>query len=236
MRILERALVVAAAGLFAHAASAAVIFQSTFDSGTEGWTAFENAPGNPPAPVSWAPGKGNPGGALQHVELTKNVTSFFLAPAALLSALGEAIGGSIAWDISTVKTLGDVFDPSAADIQVRGLGTDRIRLSLFSSAPEHPEYRSLDVAFTTAYSWNFFDGATTTVATQAQIDDVLAHASSLIIRAEYWSGSLFDTAYLDNVYLSSRSVPEPSIALLLGGGLLAVAASRLTRRRQSSLR
>ena len=118
------------------------------------------------------------------------MTSFFLAPAALLSALAEAIGGSIAWDISTVKTLGDVFDPSAADIQVRGLGTDRIRLSLFSSAPEYPEYRSLDVGFTTAYGWNFFDGVTTTVATQAQIDDVLAHASSFIIRAEYWSGSL----------------------------------------------
>jgi hypothetical protein len=231
MRIVERALVVAVAGLFAHAASAAVIFQSTFDSGTEGWTAFENAPGNPAAPVSWAAGKGNPGGALQHVELTKNVTSFFLAPGALLSALAGAVGGSIAWDISTVKTVGDVFFSSEADIQVRGLGTDRIRLSLFSSAPEYPEYGSLDVGFTTAYGWNFFDGVTTSVATQAQIDDVLAHASSLIIRAEYWSGSLFDTAFLDNVYLSSRSVPEPDGLVLLGLMLAMFATLRRTQNR-----
>lgn len=232
MRILERALVVAVAGLFAHAASASVIFQSTFDSGTEGWTAFTSAPGNPTVPVSWAAGKGNPGGALQHVSPSDNETSFFLAPAAFLSALAGAIGGSIAWDISTVPTAGDVFFSSAADIQVRGSGTDRIRLSLFSSAPVHPEYRSLDVGFTTVSGWNFFDGVTTTTATQAQIDDVLAHASSFVIRAEYWSGPFPDTGYLDNVFLRSfRGVPEPDGLVLLGLMLALLATRRRTQNR-----
>lgn len=232
MRILKRALVVAVVGLFAHAASASLLFQSTFDSGTEGWTAFATTPGNPTVPVSWAAGKGNPGGALQHVAPSDNETSFFLAPAGLLSSLVGAVGGSIAWDISTVPpTLGGVFYSSAADIQVRGLGTDRIRLSLFSSAPEYPEYRSLDVGFTTAFGWNFFDGMTTTAATQAQIDDVLEHASSLIIRAEYWSSTLADTTYLDNVYLSSRSVPEPDGLALLGLMMVLLATLRRTQKR-----
>ena len=225
MAIWARTLGAVATLLLAQSISANVVFQSTFDLSTEGWAAFSNGVGNPPLPVSWAAGAGNPGGALRHDAPSEGDISFFLAPGALISALHGAVGGSIAWQISTLRHTDDVFFTSAADIQIRGTGTDRIRLSLLpSTAPLSPTYQSLAVDFTTAALWQFFDGVTTTTATQAQIDDVISNAANLILRAEYWSGSLPDTTFLDNVVVSS--IPEPASFALLGLSLVALKARR----------
>lgn len=218
MKRTYRILSVLAALFLVQTASAAVLFQSTFESGTEGWTAFTNASGNPAVPVTWESGSGNPAGSLRHDAPTDGDTSFFNAPTTLLNVLPNAIGGSISWDIATLNSVGDTFFTSAADIQIRA-GADRNRLSLLSStAPNLPTFQSFLVGFSTDYLWNFFDGTSTTVATQAQINDVLSNVTRLQIRAEYWSSSTPDTTFLDNVVVTSP-VPEPEIYAMMGVGL-----------------
>jgi hypothetical protein len=207
---------------------AAVLSTSTFNTGTEGWQAFTNGPGFPTVPVIFSPAGGNPGGALRHNAPSDNLTSSFLAPSGVVNALHSAIGGSIAWDISTLSSPGDILF-SDIDLGVRA-GDLRIRQFLTPPAPAtNPAYTHYDVDFSAAAGWDFFDGVTTSIATQAQIDTVLAGATVLFIRAEYFSSTLPDVGFLDNVIIESASatVPFPSTLLLLGAGVgLAWLASR----------
>lgn len=225
---LRAILIAALSGLYASLAGAGVLYEADFDASTQGWIAFANGPGFPAQPVSWNPAAGNPGGALQHDAPSEGSTSFFLAPSAAVAALHDAVGGWMAYDLSTLKRPGDTFFSSTADIQIGVGGTQRLRLSLFpSDAPLYPAYTSLTVGFTTAYGWQFFDGSTTSAATQAQIDAMLAGASSLIIRAEYWSSATPDTTFLDNVRIG---VPLPGTLALFGMGIACVTALRRRRR------
>lgn len=93
--------------------SAAVLAKSTFDAGTEGWTAITvDAAGNAtPSTLSFAAGAGNPGGALRHNAPSDSRTSYLSAPSFIVTALHSAAGGSVSWDISTINTTNDLFFP-----------------------------------------------------------------------------------------------------------------------------
>lgn len=219
-------------GALAQLAAAGVIYQNSFDSGTEGWTAFRNDASNTSLPVTWSAGTGSPAGSLRHDAPSDGFTSFYLAPTDLVTALHSAVGGGIHWELSTRKSADDVFFSSAADIQIRGTAGPaglRLRLSLLTgAAPELPDFGSFDVDFTTAFDWQLFDGTDSRAATQDEIDGVLGGALNMIIRAEYWSGSSPDVTFLDNVMV--RSVPEPEPLTLL----LAAAASLLLVRQRTA--
>src|SRR5262245_61910308 len=122
--ILARSLL--AIGFFTGPASAAVLATSTFDSGTEGWTAItvDNAGNALPSTVSFASGLGNPGGALRHNAPSDSRTSYLSAPSSFVTALHSAVGGSVCWDISTINQTNDLFF-SAVDIDIRA-GTNHI--------------------------------------------------------------------------------------------------------------
>jgi hypothetical protein len=191
---------------------AAVLAVSTFDSGTDGWTAVTvGADGNAlPNTVSFASGLGNPGGALRHVAPSDSRTSYFEAPSSFVAALRSAVGGSISWDFATIKSPDDLFFPppgSDPDIDIRA-GTNHIRRNVVTAAtaPISPTYLRNSLTFGTDAGWVFFDGANTSPATQAQIDAVLAGAESLRIRAEYWSSFTPDTSFLDNVVVAGPGV------------------------------
>lgn len=204
-------------------ANATVLIQSTFDTDAEGWRAFSNSPGFTLHPVTWTPANG---GMLAHQAPSDNATSFFLAPAAFVSALHGAINGSISYDIGSERAeRTDTYFSSAVDVQV-GAGTNRIRAGFITSAPGFPVLNHFSLTFDTSHPWMFFDGTTTTVATQNQIDTVLTGATSLIIRGEYWSSSKPDTAYLDNVVLGAIPEPETFALMLAGLGALTIAARR----------
>jgi len=187
--------------------SAAVLAKSTFDTGTDGWTAITvDVAGNiTPSTVSFEAGLGNPGGALRHNAPSDSRTSYMLAPSFIVTALRSAAGGSVSWDISTIKTANDLFF-SDVDIDIRA-GTNHIRRNVTPPAPPvSPTYVRYSLGLGIGAGWLFFDGANTTTATQAQIDAVLAGAESLTIRAEYWSSMPPDTTLLDNVVVASPGV------------------------------
>lgn len=185
-------------------ASAGVLAVSTFDSGTEGWTATRiDIAGNAlPGNVSFAGGAGNPGGALRHDAPSDSRTSYLSAPSSFVAALHSAIGGSVSWDIATINTPSTDIFFSDVDIDIRA-GTNHIRRNVTPPAPPiSPTYVRYSLTFGTDAGWLFFDGANTTTASQAQIDAVLAGAESFLIRSEYWSSFTPDTTLLDNVVVA----------------------------------
>jgi Laminin B (Domain IV)/PEP-CTERM motif len=207
----------------------AVLAESTFDTDVDGWTTFTTAAGNPASNISFFAGGGNPGGGARHDAPSDNLTSFFLAPVKFETALHSAIGGSIEWDMSTISQPSDTFF-TGVDIQV-GAGANRIRRSLTPPAPAaHPLFTDYELGFSTADGWAFFDGTTTTPATQAQIDAILAGATSLRLRAEYFSSTTPDSSILDNVRVRGAAVPEPASLALLAAGVLIVGIARLRQR------
>lgn len=184
-------------------AAATVFATSTFDSGTEGWAAVTiDTAGNVfPSSVSFAPGAGNPTGALRHVAPSEGRTSYFLAPGFIIDAVRAAMGGFISWDISTINTPSDLFF-SDVDIEIRA-GGSRIRRNVTPPAPPiNPGFVRYTLGFATGAGWLFVEGTSITPATQAQIDAVLSGADTLLIRAEYWSSATPDTTLLDNVVIA----------------------------------
>lgn len=216
-----------AMALSAGGARAQVLFQSTFDSTTEGWTGVATAGAGSPivsVPVSFMSSAG--GGSLFHSgPLADGRTSFYLAPSGLVSALHSAIGGSVSFDVGSTPAHGDVFYATFPDILIRA-GSNEIRMHIFSVAPS-PSFDHVNLSFTTASPWIFFDGTTRSTATQANIDGVLAGAALMVIRAEYWASANADSALLDNVLIAGP-IPEPeTYAMLLAGlALLGFAARR----------
>lgn len=216
-------------------AQSGVLFQSTFNASTEGWTALTTTSGNPSVPVTWNASVGNPAGSLQHVAPSDNALSFFLAPSALLSALHGASGGLLSWDISTVKGAStDTFVAALADVFFEA-GNLRLRRSLVTGTiAQSPAWQSFSTGFTVADGWDLLDSATgsSALATQSQIDALMNSATTLGIRGEFWSGTLADITYLDNVVLSTpTSVPAPGMFALLGLGTLVLSGLRSSRRR-----
>lgn len=208
-------------------ASASVLAQSTFDTDLDGWTTILITPGSPSSNITFAPASGNPGGAARHDAPSEGLTSYFFSPGKFPTALHSAVGGSIAWDISTVSHTGDTFFVSS-DLTINTPGGLRIRQFVTPPVPIFPDYLHYEADFTTADGWMFSDGGPQTLATQDQIDAVLLAASLLVIRAEYWSGPTPDISFLDNVIV--RGVPEPASLALLSLGV----AGLLLRRRGSS--
>lgn len=203
---------------------AAVIFENTFESSTEGWSAITTAVGNPSTPVSFA-SLGNPGGALKHVAPSDNLVSYFISPSSAAIALHSAVGGSVSWEISTAKGgAGDTFF-SGADVVVRGTG-QHVRKRLASSITLLPVFHTFSTAFSASDGWEYTsDNVTWAAATQSQINGVLLGAVRLAFRAEYWSSVNPDTTYLDNVRILS-SVPDPASLPLFAIGLVVLAVTR----------
>jgi Laminin B (Domain IV) len=186
-----------------HPASAGVLAVSTFDSDTEGWTAVTVGTDGIalPSNISVAAGAGNPGGALRHLAPSDSRTSYFVAPAGFVAALRSAVGGSISWDLSTIRPEPDDITFAEPDISIRA-GTRFLQRNVTPPVPLSPSYARYRLGFDTGSGWTFTDGATSGPATQDQINSVLAGAESLLVRAEYWSSFAPDTGLLDNVIVA----------------------------------
>jgi Laminin B (Domain IV)/VPDSG-CTERM motif len=200
-----------------HAAASSI---STFDIGTEGWSAAGDVAGL----VTWSATGGNPAG---HVELTDQViggVTYFVAPAQFHGDHSAAYGTSLTFDLrQSYPGSPNQFDDS--DVILTGGG-----LTLVFDTPVNPSnnsWTSYNVLLNDSSGWHVstLSGA---LATQAQIQTTLANITDLSIRAEYQTGP--DTDSLDNVFLFSRpsSIPDAGSTILLLG--LAVSGLALLRR------
>lgn len=207
----------ALAGLaFASVSAQAVI--STFDTGTEGWT----AQGDVEHPIEWSATGGNPGGHVVIDDRTVGGVTYFVAPAAFLGNKSAALGTNLTFDIMQVYP-GSPNQFDSSDVMLQGGGTTLVYNA--GSNPPNNVWTSYAVPLS-APGWkvNALDGA---AATTEQFAAVMGNLSALKIRAEFQTGS--DFGHLDNVAL----VPEPETWAMLLAGLVGVgfAAGRGRSRR-----
>ena len=200
-------------------ASGAILAESTFDSDADGWTAIGFEGFNVLSlPVSFAAGAGNPGGALRHDDDALSArTAFFVAPAKFITALHSATGGSIQWDVATLPALGHTFFASITDIGiVTGPSLGLASTVLFTAVtppapPAAPTFAEYERSLLVGAGWHFADGpfrGGAPLATQAEIDAVLANAAFLVIRAEYHESLTGapgpDLVFLDNEWAGEK--------------------------------
>ena len=192
-------------------------FQSTFDASPEDWTVVyypDNGPFSAPVQTSsavWVNAGGNPGGYINHADLTSD-TFYFQAPSSWVGNRLAAYGLTLSFDVMPMS--GVDYD-NGADVILSGAGIQLVRDA--GAQPISGQWNSYSVVLSEDPGWRV--GTTAgPQATAAQFQAVLADLQSLDIRGEFKNG-LGDVTGLDNVLLP---VPEPGTASLLAAGLSAV--------------
>ncbi|MGR3378837.1 beta strand repeat-containing protein [Salipiger abyssi] len=168
---------------------------STFDTDTEGWTVTGDVTG-----LQWVATGGNPDGHIEATDLATGPYWFWVAPGAFLGDRSAYSGGSLTFDLSSSGGNGSAN--AAPDLLLTGGGlTIALDIGQADAA-----WTSFTTYLDTRSDWRVGteSGA---VASQAQIDAVLADLQSIEIRGEYRSG--VDVGTLDNVVLA---LPVPNVA------------------------
>jgi len=167
---------------------------STFNTGTDGWSAA----GDFAAPVTWTATGGNPDGSVFIEDSVTGGTTYFVAPAKYLGDHSDAYGQSLTFDLKQVIGSPNQFDNDDVILAASGL-------TLAYNTTNNPALNGSWTSFTvplTESGWHVGSIAGT-AATQSQFKIVLAAISDLRIRAEYQTGA--DTDYLDNVHLKAQT-------------------------------
>lgn len=209
--------------LLAPAWLSAQMILSDFELGADGWHAYAGA--DPSTAVQWSATSGlNGSGGLTLVEPANGANDYWEAPAKFNGNLSAYFNGTVSFDLQLN------FAPAgaqAAMIILSGFDTNHSALSLGflpASSSQYPvttgfTHFSLQLSDLTAWAVvNSSDYATSTLATNAQIQSVLSNVTGFRIMGD-WSFSQ-DRDVLDNVRLQAAAVPEPSAGLLLGLGII----------------
>ncbi len=199
-------------------AAAQTIASSNFTTGAEGWTNGDFTFLSSTSAVTW-----NAGGS---ITVNDNYgLNAFVAPSAYLGNQSAAFGGTISFTLSALANDNLLYSPVA----LIGAG-----LTLFSTIAPPPAASptSFSISLIGAnFTLNNPYGPPGTLATDAQLQSVLASLDRLAIQADWLTGG--DTVTLDNVVLAGPAVgavPEPATwaMLILGFG---VVGGTLRRRR-----
>jgi hypothetical protein len=192
--------------------SAATIV-SDFNSGTDGWTAFDAVTNDYSA--NWQNSGGNPGGYLQGLETNAlGGTGYYIAPAKFLGNLSAYAGGTLSWDIKVVTGTSYFND---VDLIISGGGS-----SASWSSNVNP----------VGQGWYHIEVQLNQATLGGNLATILSNVTKLQIRGEYINGT--EAEGLDNVQLLTAAVPEPSTwaMMLLGFGGLGFMTYR--RRKQAA--
>ncbi|MCP9874378.1 hypothetical protein KBY92_12565 [Synechococcus sp. Cruz CV-v-12] len=195
---------------------------SSFETGLDGWTSFQNGAFAP----EWVPPAGPNSG---YARLTDSTTGwgYFRAPAAF-TAQAAQYGGALSFSLRH-----DVQgDPVSYSVRV-GLTGGGLTLINEQTLPTS-SWTSYTFGLELGLGWRVFSdlsrnySAAAPLATQTQLEAVLSGLNGLYIAADYTPGyapSDLDRTSIDDVSLTV--VPAPGAAALLGlGGLLSALRRR----------
>lgn len=212
------ALSIAALAVIAATTQAGVAY--SFETDDQGWSVVNDGTG-----FMWDNTIGNNGlGAIRARDVVSGNIWMFSAPLEDLGNLGGLYGNSISYDILGITGNHTNLGGDRADIILTGGG-----LSIGIDAgtqPVNDQWTSASALVSVDAEWkilNSFSDAilTGSLATQGQIESILADMTGLYIRGEYTNGG--DATAIDNVDF----LPTPGALSLLGLGGLAA-----TRRRR----
>jgi len=203
-----------AAALMAVRTTAAT---STFNTGTEGWTAFGDVVGV----LNFDATNGHPGGCAWVDDQASGGVMYYRAPSAFLGNKSAAYGTNLTFDLFQSYS-GNADQFNDADVILSGSGLTLAFDTEYN--PTNNAWTSYSVLLSESAGWHLgsLSGA---VATKSEVQSVLSNLSSLSIRAEYQTGADIDR--IDNVTM----IPEPATYAGLGG-LLALGTALWRRFRR----
>ncbi len=181
---------------------------NTFDNSSEGWRTGQTLSATQVDATYLPTGHGTNNGAIEFVD-TAGGTGYFIAPDEYLGDQSSMSGGAINFSQYLSLAGGPNNNPGPSQIVLRGsAGTLNFRGVASGSPPTYAPYQLVDGQWVnveaplTEGSW--YINGTTTVATQAQIDAVLADLTQVAIKAEY-STSPNDGGRLDSFKFTANS-------------------------------
>jgi len=196
-------------------ASVGVLAESTFDAGTDGWSAL----GTSGSTGSWAMTSGPfsvsyIGGAISMTD-PDNEWTYFSAPSKFLGDMSAAFGGQLQFESRVLSAPGGSY-ANEAEVMLRGGGMTLVydATSTLTSLPT-----SFDISLTSG-NWRVNDTFSGAAATDADLQTVLGDLTALWINAEYFT-PVVETIALDNVRLIT-AVPEPQTYGMMLAGLALV--------------
>ena len=194
--------------------SAATIV-SDFNSGADGWTAFDA--GTNDYHSNWQNAGGNPGGYLQGFETDpQGGTGYYIAPAKFLGNLSAYAGGTLSWDIKVITGTAYFND---VDLIISGGGSSASWSSNINPVGQ---------------GWYHLEVQLNQATLGGNLATILSNVTKLQIRGEYIGGG--ETEGLDNVRLMTAAVPEPSTWAMMLLGFAGVGFMTYRRRKQASFK
>jgi hypothetical protein len=176
-----------------------MVAENTFDSGTEGWTTWDEHP--PYNAVAFTDTDGNLGGAAKFTEASiDGAVSYWSAPAEYLGLKTAVYGGVLAFDLRQ-EIIDNQFD--APDVVLEGGGMILVYDNPNNPGPNWTPYK---VPLKDQARWRVgtLEGPN---VTRDQMQTVLGDLTKLLIRGEF-NGSIGEINYLDNVSVTAPVAPS----------------------------
>jgi gliding motility-associated-like protein len=173
---------------------------SDFDQGIDDWQANDDAQNDQ---VYWAAGFGNPAPSIFAIDDNTGQPWYFVAPPCFIGNRGYLYGKSLKYDLFT----NDMQANIAYKNDVILFGANGLNLYHdHAYRPNVSEWTAFEVFFIES-EWHK-NNSTGSLASQAELESVLANIADLHILGEFKTGP--DQAWLDNVYMGET----PSVTLL----------------------
>ncbi len=155
------------------------------------------------AGIEYLPAGGNPGGCVRVKDEGGGGVWYFVAGSAYLGNHQESYGQILRFDL--LQVIPGAPNQFGTDDVISESGPLRLVYNLPADPPVNGTWYTVSVVLSEAAAWKVGTAAGA-LATQAQIQSVLAKITGFRIRGEYQTGE--DTGYLDNVLFGISATPQ----------------------------